>query len=127
MVEEARELKFRVMAGSSLPVTWRLPPLEVPLGLPMNRGRRGVAGTSEIFGFHALRTLQCMTERGATGRGKAPGAKSVTCLEGDAVWEAGDRGVWSWDLLEHALARSESRNVGDIKQNTSRLPPPARA
>ena len=32
MVDQARELKVPLMAGSSLPVTWRLPPLEIPLG-----------------------------------------------------------------------------------------------
>ena len=26
----------------------------------------------------------------------------MTCLEGDAVWKAGDDGLWSWDLLEAA-------------------------
>ena len=30
MVEDSRRLKFPFLAGSSLPVTWRLPPVEVP-------------------------------------------------------------------------------------------------
>ena len=30
MVETARELDFALMAGSSIPVAWRLPPLEIP-------------------------------------------------------------------------------------------------
>ena len=82
-------------------------------------------GDLEIFGFHALETLQCMVER-RDRRGKAQGVAAVTCLEGDAVWEAGDQGVWSWPLLEHALARSHTVNPGDIKQNTRDfMPPPA--
>src|SRR5206468_7174928 len=32
MVDWAHELKFPLMAGSSLPVTWRRPDLELPLG-----------------------------------------------------------------------------------------------
>jgi hypothetical protein len=51
----------------------------------------------------------------------------VTCLEGDAVWKAGDAGAWSWDLLEHALGRSPSRNVGDVRENCRQFrPPPGR-
>src|SRR4029450_1727761 len=36
----------------------------------------------------------------------------------------GDRGAWSWALLEHALGRSHTRNVGDIKLNTRDFMPP---
>jgi hypothetical protein len=50
---------------------------------------------------------------------------TVTCLEGDAVWQAGDSGVWSWEVLEHALGRSHTVNPGDIKQNTRDYKPPA--
>ncbi|MDE2962306.1 MAG: hypothetical protein OXU26_00185, partial [Acidobacteriota bacterium] len=32
MVEASRQLKFPVLAGSSLPMTWRLPPLDLPMG-----------------------------------------------------------------------------------------------
>ena len=82
-------------------------------------------GDLEIFGFHALETLQCMVER-RNRSGRPQGVASVTCLEGDAVWAAAEQGVWSWTLLEHALGRSHTRNVGDIKQNTrDYMPPPA--
>jgi len=43
------------------------------------------------------------------------------------VWEAGDKGVWSWQLLEHALGRSPSLNVGDVRENCRHfIPPPNR-
>jgi hypothetical protein len=42
---------------------------------------------------------------------------AVTCLTGDAVWRAGDVGLWSWDLLDAALVRSESANLGDVRHN----------
>jgi len=125
MVEEAKARQVPLMAGSSLPVTWRLPPLEVPLGRTFKDVVVASRGDLEIFGFHALETLQCMVER-RDRRGRTQGVASVTCLDGDAVWEAGDRGVWSWRVLEHALGRSHTRNVGDIKQNTrDYMPPPA--
>jgi hypothetical protein len=124
MVKSASEQGVPLMAGSSLPVTWRLPALEIPLGRRFHEVLVASRGDLEIFGFHALETLQCMAER-RDRRGKPQGVAAVTCLEGDAVWEAGDQGAWSWKLLEHALGRSHSVNVGDIKQNTRDFRPPA--
>ena len=123
MVAQAKALKIPLMAGSSLPVTWRFPALEIPLDRTFKDVLVASRGDLEIYGFHALETLQCMVER-RKRNGKPQGVAAVTCLEGDAVWEAGDRGVWSWALLEHALGRSHSRNVGDIKQNTRDFMPP---
>jgi hypothetical protein len=124
MVEQAKALKVPLMAGSSLPVTWRLPPLEIPLGRTVNEVLVASRGNLEIFGFHALETLQCMAER-RDRKGKPQGVASVTCLEGDAVWNAADHGVWSWDLLRHALGRSHTVNPGNVKLNTRDFTPPA--
>jgi hypothetical protein len=124
MVEQARAQAVPLMAGSSLPVTWRLPPLEVPLGRRFHEVLVASRGDLEIFGFHALETLQCLAERRERG-GRPQGVAAVTCLEGDAVWEAGDRGAWSWKLLEQALGRSHTLNPGDIRQNTRDFRPPA--
>lgn len=124
MVEQARELKFPLMAGSSLPVTWRLPELEVPLGRRWKEALVVSRGDLEIFGFHALETLQCMVER-RDRQGKPQGVAAVTCLEGDAVWDAGEKGVWSRALLDEALSRSHTLNPGDPRQNTLDFKPPA--
>ncbi len=63
MVTAARALNVPLMAGSSLPVTWRLPPLEIPLGRSVSDIVVASRGNLEIFGFHALETLQCLTEQ----------------------------------------------------------------
>jgi hypothetical protein len=117
MLETAKSMKFPLMAGSSLPVTWRFPPLEVPLGKSWKEALVASRGDLEIFGFHALETLQCMVER-RDRQGKPQGVAAVTCLEGDAIWKAGDDGLWSWKLLDEALDRSHTRNPGDVRQNT---------
>jgi hypothetical protein len=114
MGETARKVGFPLMAGSSLPVTWRRPEVELPLGCDIKEALVASRGELEIYGIHSLESLQCMAER---RKGGETGVKAVTCLEGDAVWKAGDDGLWSWDLLEAALSRSPSRNVGDIKEN----------
>jgi hypothetical protein len=130
MVDTAHKLKFPLMAGSSLPVTWRRPELEFKIGAKITEALVASRGELEIIGIHALEALQCMVERRTPLDGKASipmqqGVKAVTCLQGEAVWKAGDDGLWSWELLEHALGQSPSRNAGDIRANCRRFPRPA--
>src|SRR3989442_6788519 len=102
---EARELELPFMAGSSLPVTWRRPPLELPSGCSIDEALVVGYGPLESYGFHALETLQCMVER--RGRGEV-GVAAVQCLRGPAVWEAAGAGRWSRELEAAALARAQS-------------------
>lgn len=123
MVEWSEELKFPLMAGSSLPVTWRRPSLEIPSNATIEDAVVLSRGEIEIFGFHALETLQCFVERRNRNGGRQ-GVKAVTCLTGDEVWKAADAGRWSMELLETAATRSQSRNVGGPKQCSSEFNPP---
>lgn len=116
MVAVSKELKFGLMAGSSLPVTWRIPELAPPLGTPFEEGVAVIGydrSTWEIYLFHVLEVLQCMLERRPGGE---TGVKTVQTLTGEAVWKAGDEGRWSWTLLEHALSRCPSRNYGKVRE-----------
>ncbi|MHB1426063.1 MAG: hypothetical protein ACYC3I_23110 [Gemmataceae bacterium] len=115
MLAWARELNFPMMAGSSLPVTWRTPDLELRLDSPIEDALVAGYGPIEVYGFHALESLHVMLER---RKGGESGVAAVTCLRDKDVWKAGDDGRWSWDLLEAALSRSESVNPGDIRDNT---------
>jgi hypothetical protein len=114
MYDWSKELHIPFMAGSSLPVTWRRPELELPLGSTVQDALVATYGPIEVYGFHALETLQCMVER---RKGGETGIKAVTCLTGNSVWKAGDEGRWSWELLEAALGRSETLNPGDVRRN----------
>jgi hypothetical protein len=105
MRDTARRLKFPMLAGSSLPVTWRLPDLELPLGCQIEDALMVGAGGSDAMDFHALEALQCMMER---RKGGERGVKSVQLLQGDAVWQAGEQGRWSKELLRSALSRSDN-------------------
>ena len=105
MVADSKRLKFAFLAGSSLPVTWRLPPVEVPLGAMMEEALMVGVGGFDAMDYHALEAMQCMVER---RRGGETGIKSVQLLDGDAVWKAGEEGLWSKRLLEAALSRSDS-------------------
>lgn len=105
MVETSRRLGFPMLAGSSLPVTWRLPPVEMPMGCEVEEALMVGVGGSDPMDFHALEAMQCMLER---RKGGETGVKQVQLIEGDDVWKAGDAGRWSWKLLESALSRSDS-------------------
>ena len=107
MVEASRELKFPFLAGSSLPVTFRIPPVELPLNCQIEDALMIGVGGSDAMDFHALEAMQCMVER---RRGGETGVKAVQLIEGDQVWQAGRDGRWSRRLLEGALARSDSRS-----------------
>ncbi len=105
MVDTSKRLGFPMLAGSSLPVTWRLPDIEVPLGCEIEDALMVGEGGSDAMDFHALEALQCMVERRRTGES---GVKAVQLLEADAVWKAGDDGRWSKELLTAALSRSDT-------------------
>jgi hypothetical protein len=112
MYDQSRRLKFPLMAGSSLPTTWRQPDLELPRGTALDEALAIGYGGTEAYGFHALETLQCMIER---RRGGEAGVAAVTCLEGPDVWRAGAAGRWSRQLLDAAVACVASRPPGRIE------------
>ena len=105
MVAESKRLKFPMLAGSSLPVTWRLPELELPLGCEIEEALMVGNGGSDPMDYHALEALQCMIER---RKGGETGVRSVEMIEGAAVWKAGADGRWSNQLLQSALSRSDT-------------------
>jgi len=102
MVEQSKKLGFPMLAGSSLPVTWRLPDLELPLGCEIEDALMVGVGGSDPMDYHALEAMQCMVER---RKGGESGVKSVQLVDGEAVW---DDPRWSKQLLVSALSRSDS-------------------
>jgi hypothetical protein len=110
MVELARELKFPFLAGSSLPVTWRMPSIDMPYGAEVEEMLCVAIGGVDSYDFHALEAIQCMAER---RRGGETGVAAVQGLRGDSVWKAKEAGRWDaggWDprLFEACLSRSHT-------------------
>jgi hypothetical protein len=115
--DRARELHVPFMAGSSLPVTWRRPPLQLPRGCELVEAVQVGYGPLEGYGFHALEALQCMVER---RRGGETGVRAVRCVQGEEMWRLLDRGAWSRPLLEAALERVPAHAPGDYRAPTAR-------
>jgi hypothetical protein len=105
MVEASKRLNFPMLAGSSLPVTWRLPDIELPLNSELESAMVVGYGGSDVMDFHGLEALQCMVER---RKGGETGVKAVQMIEGDAVWKAMEAGLYSRELLTSALSRSDT-------------------
>ncbi len=117
MYDRARELFVPFMAGSSVPVTWRRPVLRLPRDCDLVEAVQLGYGPFEGYGFHALEGLQCMAER---RRGGESGVRSVQCLQGEEMWRAMDRGLWSRELLEAAMERVPAHAQGDYRKLTLR-------
>ena len=113
MWNRAKELGVPLMAGSCLPLAWRNPWLEHPVGTELDEALAIGFGNIEAYGFHAAEILQCMSERRHNGE---TGIRSVQCLEGDEVWRARDKGIWPGDLAEAACARISDKEEGSMEE-----------
>ena len=110
MVDDSRRLGFPFLAGSSLPVTWRLPQIDMPWEADLTESVCVGYGGVDSYDFHGLETAQCMSERRLGGE---RGITRVHALRGPAMWtalEARDRGVTS-RLMLAALNRSHNLPV----------------
>jgi len=99
MVRIAREMKFPMLAGSSLPLTWRFPELELPQDCEIESALTIGYGPLEDYGFHALESHQCMIER---RRGGESGVRSVHVAIKDQILESQRDGKWSSELFAAA-------------------------
>ncbi len=105
MVEDSRRLNFAFLAGSSLPVTWRIPSIELPLETELEHSVGVCYGGVDSYDFHGYETAQCMSERRAGGEA---GVKALQALKGDELWTRVERDKPLAELFFGALARSHS-------------------
>jgi hypothetical protein len=134
IADAARRLMVPMLAGSSIPVAWRKPDLQLPRGCELAGAVQIGYGPVEAYGFHALEGLQCMVERrkietpplpageGAGGRGLAPqqGVAAVTCHDGKAMWAALDKHPGAGPVLDAALKLVPAHADGDIRDLTAK-------
>ena len=119
MYDRARELEVPFMAGSSLPLVDRRPYMQHEIGASIDEALsighfHSYVNGLDSYGFHGLEALQCMVER---RRGGETGIAAVRCLEGDAVWDAGERGTWPRDLADAAESRIGPKDAGRMEDN----------
>ncbi len=110
MVADSKRLKFPFLAGSSLPVTRRMPALDMPHGTHLVESVCAGYGGVDSYDFHGLETAQCMSERRVGGE---VGIRSVQALRGARMWDAVAGRETTKRLLVAALSRSHNLPVKD--------------
>jgi hypothetical protein len=105
MYDTSKEMGFAYMAGSSLPVTWRIPSVEFPDGARVSEALCICYGGVDSYDFHGLETIQGMVER---RKGGETGVKWLQAYRGDKFWDACRENVWPRELMNAALCRSHT-------------------
>ncbi len=105
MFDWSRELRFPLIAGTSLTLTWRRPVLELDLETPIRRAVGYFYGDKEAYGYHGVEVFQSMVERRLGGE---TGVRWVQCLEGPEVWKWTAENPWARNLLEEAMRHDDS-------------------
>ncbi len=101
MVDTADRLGIPLLAGSTIPLTWRIPTAsQWPLGAAMSDAVAVGYGGIESYGFHTLEGLQAHAER---RRGGETGVSAVHCLTGEPAMDALADGTVEVTLLRRAL------------------------
>ena len=110
MVADSKRLNFPFFAGSSLPVTRRLPAIDMPHNAPLSESVCVAYGGVDSYDIHALETAQCMSER---RQGGEVGIKSVHALRGEQMWRvlAEPKRETTRQLMVAALTRSHNLPV----------------
>lgn len=110
MVADSKRLHFPFLAGSSLPVTRRLPAIDMPYGTPLSESVCAGYGGMDSYDFHGIETAQCMSER---RKGGEVGIRRVLALRGAKMWEHAAEREATRRLLVAALTRSHNLPVKD--------------
>jgi hypothetical protein len=110
MVETSKRMGFPLMAGSSVPVAHRQPPLDMPLGAEVEEAVCLYGGGIDGGDIHGIEGMQCLVER---RRGGETGVAAVQALRDQQVWEAFRAKSWAaggFDpaLFEACLCRSNN-------------------
>ena len=123
MVATSRALGFPLMAGSSLPVTRRLPAIDFPYNESPDEVMAIGYGAVDSYDFHVLETIQCMVER---RHGGETGVAAVQAIRGDDVWKRMSAGSWQaggWDSRLFSACLCRSIQLGSARSGYSDIYP----
>ncbi len=107
--DTARELKVPLMAGSSLPGSWRKPAVDVARGAKLAEIVSITYGSSDAYAFHAMEFTQALAEQ---RHGGETGVKAVRALSGNAVWQAAEEKVFDPPLFDAAWQHIPNPRTG---------------
>ena len=97
MFDKSRELDFPLTGGSSIPVYFRKPEIELDIDTPIKTSVVVGGAVDEGALFHCVDVLQAFVERRRRGE---TGVKAVQCIRGPETWKWTERNAWAANLLE---------------------------
>jgi hypothetical protein len=104
MFDKSRELNFPLTGGSSIPIYYRKPEIELDVDTPIKNSivLGGTADEGAIF--HCVDVLQAFVER---RKGGETGVMSVQSIRGPETWKWVERNPWAGNLLDSVAKRFE--------------------
>jgi len=113
MFDKSRELNFPLTGGSSIPVYYRKPEIELETDTPIVHSIV-IGGASDEGGiFHCIDVLQSFVER---RKGGETGVKSVQSIRGEETWEWVKGNPWAGRLLD-AVSNKFELKPGYFQEN----------
>ncbi len=115
MVDISRELKFGFAAGSSLPVTWRMPAIDMPYDAKVEELLCVAMGGVDSYDFHALEVIQCMASDARAARPASWRCKRSAARRCGTPWRpaAGRRAVGIRSCLQLVLRGRKTLQQGE--------------
>ena len=115
MFDKSRELNFPLTGGSSIPVYYRKPEIEIPIDTPI-KNSIVLGGTGDEGAiFHAIDVLQAFVER---RKGGESGVKSVQSIRGAETWKWVAANPWAAKLVD-SVAKSFEFKPGYFQESAN--------
>lgn len=113
MFDKSRELNFPLTGGSSIPLYYRKPAIELDNDTPIKHSVV-LGGAGDEGGiFHCIDVLQAFVER---RKGGETGVRSVQSIRGPETWRWVDHNPWASKLIE-SVAKKFELPPGHFQQN----------
>src|SRR5690606_26906181 len=114
MFDKSRELGFPLTGGSSIPVYYRKPEIDLDIDTPIKHSIV-LGGASDEGGiFHCIDVLQAFVER---RKGGETGVRSVQSIQGPETWKWVERNPWVGKLLD-SVTKTFELKTGHFQENT---------
>ena len=113
MFDKSRELNFPLTGGSSTPIYYRTPEIELDIDTPIKNSVVLGDAADEGAIFHRIDVLQSFVER---RKGGETGVKSVQSIRGTEAWTWVERNSWASNLIDSVTKKFEF-NPGYFQEN----------
>jgi hypothetical protein len=115
MFDKSRELNFPLSGGSSIPLYFRKPEIELATDTPIRNSIVVGGAADEGAIFHCVDVLQAFVDR---RKGGETGVRSVQSIRGPETWNWVERTAWASNLLE-AVRKNFDLKQGHFQQGRS--------